>query len=220
MGQVLLEGFLLQASLIFALGAQNLFVLESGLRRRYPITISFVCFLCDLTIITIGVLTTATLLTQYPAVKIIFGIMGAAFLIYYGFNKIAVKEQDLLLNGIQDQRKGTLKHCVLSAIAFSVINPHAYLDGLILIGGYSSKFSELSERLLFGLGAGVCSLVWFLILSGASYSLLPVLSNPRRMRLALSASGIILVCLSFKLSLDVYGWVTEILDQEAIVMQK
>ena len=86
--QVFLEGFLLQASLIMALGAQNLFVLESGMRRQYHLTVSFVCFLCDLTIIMLGVMGAATLFHHFPEFKIVVGIVGIIFLLQYGIGKL------------------------------------------------------------------------------------------------------------------------------------
>lgn len=208
MSHVFFEGFLLQASLIFALGAQNLFVLESGLRKDNHLTVSLVCFLCDLTIIMTGVIGTATFLGQHPQVKILCGILGILFLVYYGIGKIRTTENEIILKELNGT-KGTLWKSVLGAITFSVINPHAYLDGIVLIGGYSSKFHELNQRVFLGFGAASCSLVWFLTLSSASSTVMPLLNNPRRMRLAMSTAGVILMFLSLKLGVDVYGWIVE-----------
>lgn len=207
MAQVFLEGFLLQASLIMALGAQNLFVLESGMRKHYHLTVSFVCFLCDLTIIMLGVMGAATLFHHFPEFKIVVGIVGIIFLLQYGIGKLRTPKEDVYLSDLMQEKN--LKRSILRAITFSILNPHAYLDGVVLIGGYSSKYAELPLRMTVGLGAAACSLVWFLVLSSASAKMMPVFQNPRRMRWVMGTAGICLIFLSARLSLDVYGWLVE-----------
>ncbi len=207
MVQVFLEGFLLQASLIMALGAQNLFVLESGMRRHYHLTVSFVCFLCDLTIIMLGVMGAATLFQHYPEFKIVVGVVGIVFLLQYGIGKLRTPKEDVYLSDLLKEKN--LKKSILRAITFSILNPHAYLDGVVLIGGYSSKYSELPMRMTVGLGAAACSLVWFLVLSSASSKMMPVFQNPRRMRWVMGTAGVCLILLSARLSVDVYGWLLE-----------
>ncbi len=209
MERIFIEGLLLQASLIFALGAQNMFVLESGLTKQHPILVSFICYFCDLVLIMLGVAGAATLFTSFPEIKIVVGVIGVAFLMYYGMGKLRMREGELNL----DCKKCiNLKDCIMKAITFSLINPHAYLDGVVLIGGYSAKYSVLQERLVLGLGASTFSLIWFLVLSGASSTMIPLFKNPRRMRYFMCTAGVFLIFLSAKLSLDVYSWVQEIKD--------
>lgn len=212
MAQIFLEGLLLQASLIMALGAQNLFILESGLRRHYHVTVSFVCFLCDLSLIMLGVAGAASLFHHFPHIKVLVGIVGTGFLLWYGLSKI-FKNQELNPAGGSSEK--SLKKSILRAMSFSLLNPHAYLDGIVLIGGYSIKYSLLEQRLALGLGASVCSLIWFLLLSSASSTLMPFLGNPRRMRWVMGTAGVFLVYLSARLSFDVYGWFEELMLTEA-----
>src|SRR3989344_3261725 len=164
MGSLFFEGLVLQASLIFALGAQNLFVLEAGLKRQHHLVISLVCFLCDLTLILLGVAGAATLFTQFPGLKILIGVLGVSFLFLYGVSKIFFNEITSVKKD-SSPIEATLKRSILLAITFSILNPHAYLDAFILIGGFSSKYELLQDRLMLGLGAGVYSGVWFLLLS-------------------------------------------------------
>lgn len=210
MAQVFLEGFLLQASLIFALGAQNLFVLESGLRRQYHLTVSFVCFLCDFILIMLGVAGAATLFHHFPQIKVFFGVVGVGFLMWYGFNKLTAKDEILLSDVLKER---SLRKSILKAMTFSLINPHAYLDGVVLIGGYSAKYPELTHRLGVGLGASLCSLTWFLVLSSASSRMMPLFQNPKRMRMVMGTAGLFLIFLSARLSVDVYGWAQDLMDQ-------
>lgn len=215
MVQVFLEGFLLQASLIMALGAQNLFVLESGMRRHHHLTVSFVCFLCDLTIIMLGVMGAATLFHHFPEFKIVVGIVGIIFLLQYGIGKLRSPKEEIYFSDVLKEK--SLRKSILRAMTFSILNPHAYLDGVVLIGGYSSKYAELPMRMGVGLGAAMCSLVWFLVLSSASSKMMPVFENPRRMRFVMGTAGLVLIFLSARLSVDVYGWLQEMNRPDIIV---
>lgn len=216
MSALFMEGLLLQASLIFALGAQNLFVLESGIRRQYPVSISFVCFFCDLALIMLGVAGAGTLFAAYPSLKILVGVLGVIFMFQYGLSKVfgpsSMDEQKEIL----DHQKN-LKRSLLLAVTFSILNPHAYLDAFILIGGFSSKYDLLSDRLAVGLGASTFSLIWFLVLSGASSYMKPLLSHPVRMRMVTSTAGVCLLVLSAKLGMDVYSWILESHDPKMAV---
>jgi len=205
MGSLFLEGLVLQASLIFALGAQNIFVLEAGLKRQHHLMISFVCFICDLTLILLGVAGAATVFTYFPGVKVFIGVLGVSFLFFYGMSKLFSDTSVLKVSS--DTIKTTLKRSVILAMTFSILNPHAYLDAFILIGGFSSKYDSLQDRIILGLGAGVYSGIWFLILSSLSAVLKPVLEHPVRMKMIMSVAGIALIVLSGKLGMDVLGWI-------------
>ncbi|HXH74275.1 MAG TPA: LysE family transporter [Bacteriovoracaceae bacterium] len=208
MGSLFLEGLLLQASLIFALGAQNLFVLECGLKRQHQFTVSFVCFICDLTLIMLGVAGAATMFNHYPLLKVVVGMVGVGFLFYYGVSKLLpVTAVDPEAG--KDLIKSTLKKSILLSITFSILNPHAYLDAFILIGGFASKYEVMNDRLIFGLGAAIFSGIWFLLISSLSSVMKPLLSDPRRMRGVMSVAGLFLIFLSIKLGSDVLHWVPE-----------
>ncbi|MGE3608403.1 MAG: LysE/ArgO family amino acid transporter [Bacteriovoracaceae bacterium] len=201
-----LEGFTLQASLIMALGAQNLFILESGLKRQNYILASIVCFLCDFTLIIIGVTGGGTLLNQYPYLKILIGIIGFIFLLYYGvskifFHKLVFEESSHIID------RSSIKKCILLAITFSVLNPHAYLDAFILIGGYSSKYSELSKRAFLGIGAASFSLFWFLLLSCISSQMRSLFTDQKKMKILMTISGCILISVAYNLGRDVLSWI-------------
>lgn len=205
MESIFLEGFFLQASLIFALGAQNIFVLESGLRRQHHLTVSLVCFLCDLTLILLGVAGAATFFNEFPGLKLIIGVVGVYFLFTYGLQKL--REREIVSLDTKDFGIHSFKRSIILAATFSILNPHAYLDAFVLIGGYASKYTSLEERLVLGLGAAIYSGVWFLILSSLSSYMKPLLLNPQRMRSIMATAGILLVFLSGKLALDVVQWI-------------
>lgn len=206
---VFLEGMLLQASLIFAVGPQNLYVLESGLKRHFHLTVSIVCFLCDLALIMLGVIGAGTFFNQFPVIKIVVGFLGVGFLLLYGINKILHRESssvEIETNG----KRSCYKAAIISAVSFSIVNPHAYLDGLVLIGGYSSKYSDVLNRMTLGLGAASFSLIWFLALSVGAAVVIPLFHNEKRMRIIMSFAGVVLILMSMKLGVDVFGWVKEL----------
>lgn len=202
-----LEGLFLQASLIFALGVQNIFVLESGLKKQHPITVSFACFVCDLLLITLGVAGAGSLFTSYSQLKILVGLVSIFFLVQYGLSKIFGTQRTLVEEAVSSGNTQTFKRAILLSMTFSLLNPHAYLDAFILIGGYSSKYALLSERLAIGFGAAFYSLLWFLALTSASSFLKPIFADARRMRFLSAATGVVLLFLSFQLGVDVYGWI-------------
>lgn len=208
MGNLFFEGLVLQASLIFALGAQNLFVLESGLRRKNHLAVSFTCFVCDLTLILLGVAGAATLFTNYPGLKILVGLLGVIFMFSYGMNKILRPVNPIVASERSELQEGIKKSIVL-AFTFSVFNPHAYLDAFILIGGFSAKYAAMEDRLVLGLGAAFYSGCWFLILSSLSSTMKPFLEHPKRLKMIMTLAGGALVFLSGKLSIDVLGWIQE-----------
>lgn len=206
MGSLFFEGLLLQASLIFALGAQNLFVLEAGLKRQHHLSVSFTCFLCDLTLILLGVAGAATLFTQYPYLKILVGLLGVSFLFAYGVSKLMTSGHSGQAIETSPINK-TLKKSIILAFTFSILNPHAYLDAFILIGGFSAKYGALEDRIVLGLGAAFYSGLWFVVLSTLSSVMKPVLEHPGRMKLVMSVAGMALIFLSGKLGMDVVGWI-------------
>lgn len=209
MVEVFLEGLLLQASLIFALGPQNLFVLESGLKRHFHLTVSLVCFLCDLTLIMLGVSGASVFFSLFPGLKIIIGLVGVGFLIIYGVNKLRIKDH-FHLEFEKNGKRSCYRAAIVSSLVFSVVNPHAYLDGIVLIGGYSTKYPELSRRVTLGLGAATFSLLWFLTLSIGASIMVPVFQEKTRMKFLMMTSGLILLFLSVKLGVDVFSWISEL----------
>ncbi len=203
---IFLEGFLLQASLILALGAQNIFVLESGLKARKQFVVAATCSICDIILVLIGVLGTTTLFAQFPSLKIIFGIVGVGFLFYYGALKLYDAYKNMSDEAMHGDVATTSKKAILLSLGFSLLNPHVYLDTLILIGGYASKFPTMNTRLIFGLGAGTFSTIWFFGLVLFSSMFKNILDNKNSMRIVSLVSGVVLIILSWKLGEDVYSW--------------
>lgn len=202
-----LQGFLLQASLILALGAQNIFVLESGLKKRRHLLVALVCSICDLLLIAIGVLGAASIFVKIPFLKIAFGAIGVLFLLFYGLKKIISSFSAAIAEHHEAQSINSLKQVIFLSLGFSLLNPHVYLDTVILIGGYSAKFSEVSSRLLFGAGAGAFSVIWFFGLALFASVMSSLFNNPKSMKVISFISGAVLIALAGKLGHELYSWI-------------
>lgn len=206
MTNIFLQGFFLQASLILALGAQNIFVLNSGLKKEHHYLVALVSSLCDTFLIFVGVLGVASIFVQVPLLKILLGLCGVLFLVYYGVLKLNEARVGVNLS-IEDSQIGNRKKTILTTLGFSLLNPHVYLDTVVLIGGYSAKFDDFLARFYFGLGASLFSTLWFFALVLLASVSSQFLKNQRAMKMVSFVSGVILITLSMKLGWDVYSWV-------------
>lgn len=203
--EIFFQGFLLQASLILALGAQNIFVLNSGLRKQRHLLIAFVSSVCDALLVLVGVLGVATVFIQLPALKITLGVVGVGFLFFYGSMKLKEAKNGFSHQKVSEQAV-TTKQAILTSLGFSLLNPHVYLDTVVLIGGYSTKFNSIFERFSFGIGASAFSTIWFFVLVKLANLGSRLLNNKNAMQFISLASGVILILLAIKLGVDVLHW--------------
>ncbi len=171
-----LPGFLLSLTLILAIGAQNAFVLRQGLRRQYLFWVCLTCAASDALLITVGVAGFGTLATAVPWFEDAMRYGGAAFLIWYGWrNAISA------YNGGQSLQadwaaQPSLKATILTLLALTFLNPHVYLDTVVLIGSISAQYDD---RLAFGLGAVLASFSFFFALGYGARVLQPLFAHPR-----------------------------------------
>ena len=177
MGFIYLKGLLLGAGLIMAIGAQNAFVLSQGVRRRYYIIIPLICSLSDIVLISIGIMGVGNLLASSPIISGSASLGGALFLTWYGFRSFKAFLNKETLNEVNDEGPKTVKGAVLMTLAVTLLNPHVYIDTILLLGGISSQFEEWGKY-IFGLGAATASLLWFFLLSLGGRALSPLFKNP------------------------------------------
>lgn len=173
-----IQGMGVGGSLIVAVGAQNAFVLKQGIRRSHPLPIAILCSLIDAVMISAGVLGLGHLITEFPLIKHLASFGGAAFLIWYGANALRSSFQPQGMD--LDHAKGadSLRTAILTTLAISLLNPHLYLDTVVLLGSISTQFAE-NVRLWFGAGAIVSSIIWFFSLSFGARLLGPVFEKPQ-----------------------------------------
>jgi L-lysine exporter family protein LysE/ArgO len=153
--------------LIIAIGAQNAFVLAQGVRRNYPLQTAMVCFLCDAALIIAGVSGCGALLASNSLVQSLATWLGVTFLAFYGGKALlsAVKGSSL---PNQEAQLLSRRKLLLTTLALTLLNPHVYIDTVLLLGSIGSQFPA-DTRYLFAGGAITASLLWFFSLSlGAS----------------------------------------------------
>lgn len=201
----ILDGFFIQASLILALGAQNIFVLESGLNRSHHLLVASLSSLCDLFLIFLGVMVTSVVIESSPLLKLGAGTACIGFLTWYGTFKIwnVFSKKGEVKTRIESTR--SVSAAILLTLGFSLLNPHVYLDTILLLGGYASKYESVDSRLMFALGASVFSAIWFFSLSTLSARTNWVLQKPCVVHWITGLSGALLLGLALKLALDIYS---------------
>ncbi|WP_304641301.1 LysE/ArgO family amino acid transporter [Pseudomonas sp.] len=174
-----LNGLFVAAGLIMAIGAQNAFVLAQGLRREHHIPAALVCMICDALLIVAGVFGLARLLQAHPLALEATRWGGVAFLVGYALLALrrALGSQALERT---DAPRRSLRTILLATLAVTLLNPHVYLDTLVLIGSIGAQ-----QRVpaLFALGAATASVLWFFSLALGAARLAPWLARPGTWRL-------------------------------------
>ena len=176
----LLAGFLSGAALIIAIGAQNAFVLRQGIRREHVLTVVLVCAGADALLIGAGIAGLGALIQALPATLAVARYGGAAFLLGYGLIAVRRVLQAQALTLDSDARV-SLGSAVTTCLAFTFLNPHVYLDTVILLGSLASQRGE-HGRWVFGSGAAMASVVWFFALGYGARLLAPLFGKPAAWR--------------------------------------
>lgn len=171
-----LAGFLLSLSLILAIGAQNAFVLRQGLKRQHVFAVCLFCGVSDALLITVGVAGFGALTQAVQGFETAMRYGGAAFLIWYGWrNAISAWRGGAVmdLTGTTTTRLGPL---IATLAALTYLNPHVYLDTVVLLGSISAQYES---RLAFGSGAALASVTFFFTLGYGARLLAPLFRTPR-----------------------------------------
>ncbi|HTN30425.1 MAG TPA: LysE/ArgO family amino acid transporter [Pseudomonas sp.] len=174
------NGLLIAAGLIMAIGAQNAFVLAQSLRREHHLPVALLCVSCDALLVAIGVFGLAGLLASHPAWLAVARWGGAAFLFYYGGQALlrALRPQGLEQDA--GRRPRSLRAVLLAALAVTLLNPHVYLDTVLLIGSVGAREAAPGAYVA---GAASASLLWFFSLALGAAWLAPKLARPLTWRL-------------------------------------
>jgi L-lysine exporter family protein LysE/ArgO len=194
-----IPGFLLGLSLILAIGAQNAFVLRQGLRREHVFAICLVCAGSDAVLIAGGVAGFGALVTAVPWLAPLMRFGGAAFLFFYAIRSlVSAWRHTGALNPADDVRK-SLGATLLTCLAFTWLNPHVYLDTVVLLGSVSTRYA--GQRVAFALGAMSASFLFFFALGYGARLLRPLFANPRAWQVLDAIIGVTMMALAAKLAL-------------------
>ncbi|MGL4318515.1 MAG: LysE/ArgO family amino acid transporter [Pseudomonas sp.] len=180
MWQSYLNGLLVAAGLIIAIGAQNVFVLAQSLRREHHLPVAALCVLCDALLVAAGVFGLAALLAQSPLLLSIARWGGAAFLLWLGAQALRRALHPQALQQNRDSGPRSRRAVLMAALAVTLLNPHVYLDTVLLIGSLGAQQPVPGA---YALGAASASLVWFFSLALGAAWLAPWLARPATWRL-------------------------------------
>lgn len=170
------SGFALSTALIVAIGAQNAFVLHQGLRREHVGPIVIFCSLADFALMAAGVAGLALLIGQLPGLELALTLGGATFLTWYGVAALSRAARPRALSA-EGEDTPTLAATLAKVAAFTFLNPHVYLDTVILVGAIGASQPE-AGRVTFVAGAALASALWFASLGYGARLLAPVFARP------------------------------------------
>jgi L-lysine exporter family protein LysE/ArgO len=158
----LLLGFLTGLSLILAIGAQNIFVIEQGLKKQYIFLVCLICSISDLILIFLGIFLFQYLNSYFtPAVELIFNILLLIFLLHFIWGKIKTKVSETSF--AIDNKTNSLSSVLVKTLGFTFLNPHVYSDTVFFLGNFSKNLN-LMDKYYFGAGAAISSLLFFFTL--------------------------------------------------------
>ena len=202
-----LEGIALGASLIIAIGPQNAFVIKQGILRQHVFLTAFVCTLVDVVLIIVGAAGFGTLIAIIPSLKTYFLWGGILFLMGYGTLSLISSFKhpgDEVSLGKSESGYSTKnrKSIIITAAGFSLLNPHVYLDTVILLGGLAAQY-EIPERNYFAFGAIMASVVWFYGIGYGATLVAPWFESSRGKRILDLVIAMIMFVLAFVLMLNV-----------------
>lgn len=201
---VLLQGFGLGASMIIPIGAQNAFVLNQGIKRNHHLTTATICSLLDTLFISLGIFGGGALLSSNETLLTCVTIGGILFLTFYGALSLssALRSASAEEASTQVLARGR-RAVILGALAVTVLNPHMYLDTVVILGSIGGQF-EGYDRIAFALGTIMASFVWFYTLSIGAAKLGPTLSQPKVKRgIDLAVAGMMFF-IAFHLSQELW----------------
>lgn len=194
-----LAGLGLGLSLIVAIGAQNAFVLRQGLRREHVFAVVAVCAASDALLIVLGIAGLGTLIQQVEWLMLVVRFAGAAFLAWYGIRSAMRAFTSSTLDTDPAGAPLSLRVAIVTVLALTWLNPHVYLDTVLLLGSIGATHGE--TRWWFGLGAAIGSVLWFGALGYGSRALRPLFAKPVAWRVLDALIAVVMLVLAVSLVL-------------------
>jgi L-lysine exporter family protein LysE/ArgO len=195
----LLKGFGMGASLIMAIGAQNAFVLKQGLKRHHLFLTAITCFICDSILIVLGVSGLGMVISDSPTLENVLRWGGATFLVAYAIRSfMSVFKPHALVAELDNPMKRNRLGTFLALLAFTLLNPHTYIDTFLILGGIGAQH-PLDEQTHFIIGALVASFVWFFGLTYGASMLSHVFRNPRAWQILDTIMGFVMLSIAYSL---------------------
>jgi len=160
--EFLLLGFFTGLSLILAIGAQNIFVIEQGLKKQHIFLVCLICSLSDLILIFLGIFLFHYFVQYFNSmIELIFNILLIIFLLHFIYSKIKIYNSSINFNS--DTKNISTLNILLKTLGFTYLNPHVYSDTVFFLGNFSKNFL-INDKIIFGIGASVASFLFFFLI--------------------------------------------------------
>ncbi len=160
--EFLLLGFFTGLSLILAIGAQNIFVIEQGLKKQHIFLVCLICSLSDLILIFLGIFLFHYFVQYFNSmIELIFNILLIIFLLHFIYSKIKIYNSSINFNS--DTKNISTLNILLKTLGFTYLNPHVYSDTVFFLGNFSKNFL-VNDKIIFGIGASVASFLFFFLI--------------------------------------------------------
>jgi L-lysine exporter family protein LysE/ArgO len=192
-----LPGLLTGLSLIIAIGAQNAFVIRQGLTRSHVFLVVAICAIADLSLIWLGVAGLGALVTSLPWLLEVIRWFGVVYLGWFGFRsaRAAFKNESLDAAGAAEQSRAKV---VTTVLALTLLNPHVYLDTVILLGSIGNQFG--ADKWYFATGASVASILWFTSVGYGAKAASRLMSKPVFWRILDSVIAVVMFSIALALA--------------------
>lgn len=199
-----LLGFFTGLSLIVAIGAQNAFVLQQGIRRRHVLPVVLICGLTDAMLQLLGIAGIGIVIERAPVLLEIVRWGGVLFLIWYAIGAVrrALRPKALLAG---ESDAGSLRRTLLTCLALTYLNPHVYLDTMVLLGSIGNAQGD-PERWWFAAGGAAASIIWFAALGFGARSLTRFFATPRSWQILDWCIAVVMLLIALRLA---FGGVVE-----------
>ncbi|MBF9001415.1 LysE/ArgO family amino acid transporter [Vibrio nitrifigilis] len=202
---VTLQGFILGATMIIPVGAQNAYVLNQGIKRNHHLTTATVCSFLDLIFMSIGIFGAGTLLSQHENVLMAITVAGIVFLSVYGY--LSLKSALAYRSNEPQTQESALPKSrsmvIIGALAVTILNPHLYLDSVVILGSLGGQFHG-NDRIAFAIGTITASFVWFFTISIGAAKLSSVLSRPRSQQIIDMIVATTMFIIAYSLAKNLY----------------
>ena len=173
----LILGFITSLSLILAIGPQNIFVIEQGIKKQHIFLICFICSVSDTILIFLGIFLFQYLGKYFNEItELVFNILLLIFLIYFIYTKISEKFKNIEID--KDRKHDERKKIILKTLAFTYLNPHVYSDTVFFLGNFSKNF-PINYKIYFGIGGSIASFLFFYLLGYLANYFSKYLNNVR-----------------------------------------
>jgi L-lysine exporter family protein LysE/ArgO len=170
-----LPGLLTGLSLIIAIGAQNAFVIRQGLTRKYVLMTVLVCIISDITLMAAGVAGLGAIILQLGWLLEVFRWFGVLYLLWFAYGSVKSAFKNVVLT-TGESKSGTRKQVLIAVLSMTWLNPHVYLDTVILVGSIANTFKE--NAWYFGFGAMLGSVLWFFAIGFGAKAASGLMSKP------------------------------------------